>query len=191
MKHQFSSKIIWIFGILILGLVAVNALLLQQNLQMRTQLSKSQPQKLEIGDKVPSFVAKDLTDKTVNVEFSHNSEKRFLLYFTPTCPYCKQQFLEWKELISQVRGKNIEVIGIVSENEKKEEIEKYLNTFDCGVNSETSLQVLFVPNETLQNYKLNLTPTTILLSDDGKVEQNWIGKWKGTDKILAFNLLNN
>ena len=89
MKHQFSSKIIWIFGILIIGLVSVNALLLQQNLQMRTQLSKSQPQKLEIGDKVPSFVTKDLTDKTVNVEFSHNSEKRFLLYFTPTCPYCK------------------------------------------------------------------------------------------------------
>ena len=79
----------------------------------------------------------------------------------------------------------------MSENEKKEEIEKYLNTFDCGINSETSLQVLFVPNETLQNYKLNLTPTTILLSDDGKVEQNWIGKWTGTDKILAFNLLNN
>jgi len=191
MKQQFSRKINWIFGILIIGLISVNILLLWQNLQMRTQLNKRQPQTLAIGDFVQSFTAKDLKGETVSVDFSDNSKKQFLLYFTPTCIYCKQQFPEWKKLLLQTKHRNVRVLGIVSENEKREIIEKYLNSFDCGMNSETPLQVLFVPDETLQNYKLNLTPTTILLANDGKVEQSWVGKWKDADKILALNSLKN
>lgn len=97
MNHQFLGKIVWIFGALIIGLISVNILLIRQNLLMRTQLSRGQPQKLAIGDNVQSFSAKDLSGKTVSIDFSDNSRKRFLLYFTPTCPYCKQQFPEWKE----------------------------------------------------------------------------------------------
>lgn len=191
MKYRFLRKTDWVFGILIIGLASINILLLWQNLQMRTQLSKPLPQKLAIGESVQNFSAKDLNDKTVSVDFSNNSKKRFLLYFTPTCPYCRQQFPEWKELISQAKDKDIEIFGIVSENENKEALEKYLNSFDCGLKSETPLQVLFISNETLRDYKLSLTPTTIFLSNDGKVEQNWIGKWKESDKNLALGLLRN
>lgn len=191
MKQQSLRKITWILGMLIVGLVGVNILLLRQNLQMRTQLSELQPQKLAVGDFIQSFTAKDLKEEAVSIDFSNNSKKRFLFYFTPTCIYCKQQFPEWKELISQMKDKNVQVIGIVSEDEQKEKIEKYLNTFNCGMNSETPLQVLFVPNEILKKYKFNLTPITILLSADGKVEQFWLGKWKEEDKILALNLIKN
>jgi len=38
---------------------------------------------------------------------------------------------------------------------------------------------------------LALTPTTVLLSDDGKVEQNWTGKWKDSDKTLALASIKN
>lgn len=191
MKQQSSRKITRIFWLLIVGLVSVNILLLWQNRKMRTQLSKRQPEKLEIGDFVHSFTAKDLKGETVSIDFSDKSKKRVFLYFTPTCLYCKQQFPEWKELLFQAKDKNVQVLGIVNEDESKETIEKYLNSFNCGMNSENPLQVLFVPEEILQKYKLNLTPTTVLLSADGRVEQYWLGKWKDADKIHALNLNKN
>lgn len=191
MKNLQPKKPLTVLWMFIVILIVLNVLLLQQNLQMRSQLDKYQPQKLKIGEIVENFTAKDLNGETVNVSFSDNSKKRFLLYFTSTCPYCKKQFPEWKELISQAKDKNTEVLGIVSENENKESLEKYLNSFDCGMKSETPLQVLFVSNETLRDYKLNLTPTTVLLTEDGKVEQNWVGKWRESDKNLALASLNN
>ncbi len=191
MNHQFLRKTIWLLGILVVGLAIVNVLLIRQNAQMRNELSKQQPQKLEKGDVFQNFVAKDSNGNQININFSENSPKRFLLYFTPSCPYCKHQFPEWKELISQAKDKNIEVLGVMSENEDKKAIENYLNSFDCGIDSSTPLQVLFVPDETLRNYKLSLTPTTLLLSGNGIVEQSWIGKWNETDKNLALNLLND
>lgn len=191
MKNLQPKKLLVVLGLFIGFLVVLNVLLLKQNLQMRSQLEKYQPQKLKVGESVQSFTAKDLNGETVNISFSDNSKKRFLLYFTSTCPYCKQQFPEWKQLISQAKEKNIEVLGIVSENENKEALKEYLNTFGCGIESETPLQVLILPNKTLQDYKLSLTPTTVLLSNDGKVEQNWIGKWKESDKNLALSLLEN
>lgn len=172
-RKNLISISLW--GIITL-LVLVNVLLLQQNSSLRSELERYQPPKLETGDKVSGFAAKNLNGETVRIDFSKNTNKRFLLYFTPTCQYCKQQFPEWKELILQSKDKNIELFGIVSENESKATIEKYLNSFDCGENSETPLQVLFVSNEILKNYKLNLTPTTILVSADGIVEQSWVGK---------------
>ena len=158
---------------------------------MRTQLSKRQPEKLEIGDFVHNFTAKDLRGETISIDFSDKSKKRVFLYFTPTCVYCKQQFPEWKDLLFQAKDKNVQVLGIVNEDENKETIEKYLNSFNCGTNSENPLQVLFVPEETLQKNKLKLTPTTILLSANGRVEQYWLGKWKDADKIRALKLVEN
>lgn len=164
-----------LWGIIIL-LLLVNVLLLRQNSAMRSELERYQPPKLEVGDKVFGFAAKTLNDETVHLDFSKNANRRFFLYFTPTCQYCKQQFPKWKEIISQAKDKNIEVFGVVSETESKEAIEKYLESLDCGENSKTPLPILFVSNEILRNYKLNLTPTTILVSPDGIVEQSWIGK---------------
>lgn len=186
-----KSRLQFVLWTVLVLLALTNTLFLWQNQQLKAQIEKSQPQRLKIGESVQGFTAKDLNDKTVNINFSGNSKKRFLLYFTPTCTYCKQRFPEWKELISQAKDKNIEVLGIVSENENKGALEKYLNSFDCGLKSEIPLQILFISNETLRDYKLSLTPTTVLLSGDGKVEQNWIGKWKESDKNFALSLLKN
>lgn len=191
MNYQFLRKTIWVFGILIVGLIIVNVLLIRQNTQMRDELRKFQPKKLEKGEIFQDFVAKDLNADQVKINFSENSPKRFFLYFTPSCRYCKQQFPEWKELILQAKDKHIEIFGLVNEDENKEAIEKYLTSFGCGMNSESPLQILFVSSEILQKYKLNLTPTTVLISPDGTVEQSWIGKWKEIDKNFALNQFDN
>ena len=190
MKSLTPKKILVIPGIFVGFLVVLNVLLIKQNLQMRSQLERYQPQRLKIGETIQDFTAENFNGETVKVNFSGNSKKRFLLYFNSTCPYCKKQFPEWKELISQAKDKNIEVLGIVSEDENKEVLEEYLNSFDCGLKSETPLPVLFISNHTLRDYKLSLTPTTVLLSGDGKVEQNWVGKWNESDKSLALNSIN-
>jgi peroxiredoxin len=186
----FKQRYSWL-GLIVFALGISNVALIWQNLQMRSQLQQNEPQKLEIGDRIQNFSAKGLKGESIEINFSENSKKRFLFFFTSTCPYCKEQFPDWKELILRAKDKNIEIFGIVSESEKNAEIEKYLDSFGCGTKSETPLQILFVSNKILQDNKLTLTPTTILLSGDGQVERNWTGKWKESDKTLAMAQLKN
>lgn len=89
-------------------------------------------------------------------------------------------------MLKQVNKEQIEVFGPVSENEKQNEVDEYLRSFDTGSNSSNPLPVIFVSSETLQNYKLTMTPTTLLISQTGNAEKVWIGKWNVSDKVNVF-----
>lgn len=157
-------------------LLLLNILLLRQNSDLRSQLESFHPARLKAGDKVSGFIAKNLNGETISFNYLENNNKRILMYFAPTCQYCKQQFPKWREVINHSKENHLDAFGIVHEGENSQEIKKYLDDFNLGMSSESPLQVLFVSDETLKSYKLNRTPTTILVSEDGIVEQSWVGK---------------
>lgn len=172
--------------LLLISMAIVNILLLQQNLQMRAALNKNQPEMPQVGEKLQSLFGKDMNGGDVKINFSENSKKRFFLYFSPACQYCKHQFPDWKDLVLHTNSEQIEVWGVVSRDEKQKNIEEYLRMFELDSTSNIPLQIIFVSDEQLQNYKLKLTPTTILVSGEGSVEKSWIGKWNVSDKKDAF-----
>jgi len=43
--------------------------------------------------------------------------------------------------------------------------------------TKTPLPVVFLNDESLERYKLNATPTTLLISAEGTVEHAWVGRW--------------
>lgn len=177
-----TNLILWL---LVLGLAIVNVFLLRQNIQLRTQIDKRKSLNLQIGDGVEAFSGIGLRGESIKIDYSNNSKKRLFLYFTPTCKFCQQQFPEWKELLKQANNQT-EVYGLVSKREKPDEIENFLHLFDCDSTSETPLQIIFVSNEMLEAYKLHSTPTTLLISPEGKAERIWLGKWGNNEKELAF-----
>lgn len=171
-RKRRPSIALWIMLIL---LAASNILLIRQNLQMRSQLEKFQPKVLQPGEEVQSFTAVGLNGEPITINYTGEETKRVLLYFTPSCPYCQEQFSYWKELLNRVNRNKFQVLGLVSESEDKKKVNEYLSSVGCE-----SMRVAFVPKGVLSSYKLSMTPTTIVVENTGKVEKAWAGRW-GSD----------
>ncbi|MBV9211723.1 MAG: redoxin domain-containing protein [Acidobacteria bacterium] len=98
--------------------------------------------------------------------------------FTPTCPFCRQQFAYWREILERADKANFQVIGLVNQAEDKTRLEKYLREMGCAQDSPAPLRVAFVPQEALDSYRLNATPITLIVANDGTVTKAWNGLWQ-------------
>lgn len=192
MKITFFSSIKtnWYLWLFVVALTTVNILLLQQNIQLRSQVEKRSPEPLQIGEKVQAFSGTGLDNQPIKINYTKSAKKRLFFYFTPSCKYCHQQFPDWKELLARADSERFEIFGLVSDKLKRDEIEDYLRLFDCNLISNTPLPVIFAPTEMLDAYRLVSTPTTLLISPEGNVEKILIGKWNDEEKNIAFALLN-
>ena len=171
---------LWVMLIL---LAASNVLLIRQNLQMRSQLEKFQPKVLQPGEEVQPFSAQGLNGESITINYTGEETKRVLLYFTPSCPYCHEQFSYWKELLNRVNRNRFQVLGLVSESEDKKKVNEYPSSVGCE-----SMRVALVPKGVLNSYKLSMTPTTIVVENTGKVEKAWAGKWNSEIAASASSI---
>lgn len=167
-----------VFVLLLITLAAANVMLIRQNLQMRRALEKYQPQSLKIGDTVPSFSATGLSGEAVNVNYNGSGPQTVVLFFTPTCPFCRQQFAYWREILGRTDKTNFQVIGLVDQAEDKARLEEYLRTMGCSQDSQTPLRIALIPKDVRDSYRLNATPITLVVANDGTVTKAWAGKWE-------------
>ena len=177
MLKKAESIAPWLLLILLAGM---NFLLLRQNWQMRGALAKTRPAetaKLPEGALLPAFAGTNLTGELAHISYGTGEPRRMFLYFTPTCPYCREQFVYWKEILQQAQAKGIEVVGLVDAREDQARLENYLEQMGCGAKSPFPLRAVMVQTEVKQKYKLQSTPITILIKSDGALEKQWVGRW--------------
>jgi thiol-disulfide isomerase/thioredoxin len=134
---------------------------------MRRVLEQYRPARLEAGQSVPSFTAEGLDSTPVNVTYDGSGPKKVFLFFTPTCPYCRQQFAYWRELLERVDAERFEVIGVVAQSEDKPRLSEYLRTMGCTDEARTRLRVALAPDDVRQSYQLAATPITLIVNNDG------------------------
>lgn len=171
---NLSQIILWsLLPVLAIG----NALLIVQNLNMRNQLRKLLPVILEEGEVVPPFTATGLNGESISMEYPGNAPTRIFLFFSPDCSYCREQFPLWKQLIKKADRNHFSIIGLVAESQNRESVGQYLRSIDCP-----ELPVAFVSEQTQRSYKLSVTPTTLIVFDEGRVGPVWAGKW-GTEEL--------
>ena len=179
-----QTKLISILLWTMLPLLALsNALLIWQNLQLRAEIERQKPNVLRKGDKVEAFSAPTLRNQVINVNYTGNEATRVLLFFTPTCPFCSEQFPYWKEMLNRANGNQFQIIGVVSESEDKAKVEEYLKSLSCE-----SLSVAILPKNVSKNYKLSMTPTTIVIDNEATVQQGWTGKWQSDELAVASSI---
>jgi peroxiredoxin len=178
MANRFwkNSSTLALWAVL-LALAAANVLLIRQNFQLRAALSRYEPEAVQPGDKLPSFSAKGAADEPLYIAYDGRGPRRVFFYFTPTCPYCRQQFAHWQEVLSKADRERFEVWGLVSNAEDRGRMDEYLRSVGCGTDSATPLRVAYVAGDILRSYKLTSTPTTLVVANDGTVERSWLGKW--------------
>ncbi|MDT7541995.1 MAG: AhpC/TSA family [Acidobacteriota bacterium] len=179
---KLSTVALWL---LLIALTISNLLLLRQNMKMRAALTPPKLETLHAGDRVQPFMAEDLRGGKIDVSYNGTGAKRVLLYFTPTCPFCRQQFAYWHEVFVRADRERFEVLGVVSDKEDKEKMEDYLRQFGCAADSQTPLRAALVPDDVRCNYKLMATPITLIVNNNGTVDKAWSGRWSGEEMAKA------
>jgi peroxiredoxin len=185
MKKKRTQRTYLILGAMLFVLAACNVLLLAQNLRMRSELSRYEVREPRAGERLQPFSAAGLDGRPVEVGFDGTGPKRVLLFFTPTCRYCHQQFPYWRELLSRADPNRFEIIGVVSQAEDKGKLEAYLVSAGCLGDGLPNMRVALVADEVREAYKLFSTPTTLVVANDGTVERVWRGRWNPQDLASA------
>jgi thiol-disulfide isomerase/thioredoxin len=184
-ENKSSAPKSWITAALIVLLCVVNVLLIKQNLDLRKKLAGGAKivdltrNYLQPGDTVAEVTATSFDGQPREIDYKKDGKPRLVLFFSPTCQYCKQQMPLWRDLLDKVDSNRFEVIGVVSNREDKNAVSTYAE--GAGYfKTKTPLPLVFFDSEALGSYKLTATPTTLLISNEGKVEHAWIGKWDET-----------
>ena len=187
-ENKSSSQKSWLSISLIVLLCSVNLLLIKQNLDLRKQLAAGArtldltKNLLQPGDVVTPVTATDLEGHAYQLDYKKDGRQRLLLYFSPSCPYCRQQSPLWRDLLDRVDSNRFTVIGVVSDREDRLLVSAHAN--GAGYfKTKTPLPLVFFDNESLGSYKLSATPTTLLINEDGRVEHAWVGKWDETSAM--------
>jgi len=157
--------------ILLVGSTILNVLLSQKVRYLTDTLNELESQsRLNEGENVPSFEAKDLSEKSVTISYSDTNQPTVLYIFTPQCRWCSENLANIKALANETRGK-YRLIGL---SLNKEELNTYVekNNFDFPIYTD-------IPTAVESAYKFGGTPQTLVISPEGKVIKNWIGVYTG------------
>jgi hypothetical protein len=150
-------------------LLAVNIALIRQNRQLKAQLSAPSPN-LEVarGAQMPELKGFDTAGKPLNVQYGQDSRKVLVLVYSPVCGFCEQNWPKWEQLITGLDRGAVRLVAVdVTATTKEPFIAQHKM-------SDLPVFVQVDPRDTL-DYRFHLTPQTILLDRDGKVEREWTG----------------
>lgn len=172
-----ASKRITVGLYILLGAMGVaNLLLVGQNLRLRRSIEASRPERLAAGDKVPPFTAVGLDGEKIKVDYTSQGRDKLIFFFTPSCPYSRQQFPGWLDLAKRIDKKSIEVLGLASDAEDMVKLREYLSDMSLshppGVNFTTAI----ITKDVRLKYKLSETPLTLHIANDGTVKEIWAGR---------------
>jgi len=184
-KTKYYGLALWA---MIIILAVSNVLLLRQNLQLRNLLKRFEPDQLKAGDKLESFSALGLHGENVAIDFASDAPRRVLLFLSSDCPYCREQFWYWRRIIEMAPVKGFQVVAVAMNSEDRSKLAAYLNSMGCP-NDSKAFTVALIPEEVRQKYKLSITPTTLVVSQDGKADAVWNGVLKPSDIEAASTIL--
>jgi peroxiredoxin len=150
-------------------LLAVNIALIHQNSQLKAQLSQPPPAlELTTGTQMPDLKGFDPEGKPVEVDYGKDPRKVLVLVFSPTCPFCEQNWPKWDQVISSLDRSVVRPVGV--------DVTSTSQAPFLSQHQLTGLPVFEkVEHHVMLNYRFQLTPQTILLDPAGKVEKVWTG----------------
>jgi hypothetical protein len=150
-------------------LLAANIALLRQNRQLKAQISLPPPSlEAAVGAQVIDLKGFDPAGKPVEVLYGQDPRKVLVLVFSPTCPFCDQNWPKWGQVISSLDRSVVRPVGVdVTSTATPPFISQHqLSGLPVFVKLDPRAMV---------NYRFQLTPQTILVDRFGKVEKVWTG----------------
>jgi peroxiredoxin len=163
---------------LVLGatLLFVNVLLVQQNKKLKVLASRPD-RTLEVkpGTALPPLQGFDSNGARQSIDYGQDSRKTVLLVFSPVCHACEENMPNWEAIINGLdqRSFRLAAVSLQSEGFKEYASRHGINQVPVLTKIDPKYRV---------TYNLALTPQTILIAADGKVEKVWTGVLRGEAK---------
>jgi len=158
---------LWV--LLLVAVVGLNLLLLKQNRDLKIAMAKS-PRETVVkpGRVLPALHGKTINGESLTVSYGNDIRKTVLLVFAPGCDFCSQNMPNWHSLIRSLDPNTYRVVALSIRSDGSRQ---YVKTY--GLTAIPAITELD-PKDRV-NYELNVTPETILIDPDGKVEAVWTG----------------
>jgi peroxiredoxin len=176
----FSMKALLVF--LLTASVILNVFLARKIGRLDRSFSAAESlQNLTVGTSVPPFEAKDLNGNKAVISYSDSQKPTIIYIFTPQCMWCTRNLDNIKALSGSVT-ENYKIMGV---SLTSEDLTDYLakNQFHFPIYTEPS-------TGTKTNYKLGVTPKTIVVSPGGQVLKTWNGAYEGDLKSEIENFFH-
>ncbi|MGH9913919.1 MAG: peroxiredoxin family protein [Pyrinomonadaceae bacterium] len=149
-------------------LAIFNIALLIQNRTLKHSSTTNRSIVMAPGKTVSSLSGINSEGQKVTFDYGQERRKTILLIFSPHCGYCTENMPNWKLLIEKLDPKLYRIVATsIFADGVKEYAEKYrLNSLPVIAEIDPRNRV---------EYEMSVTPETIVISSEGKVEKIWIG----------------
>ena len=179
-QYSFSRSQVFTFASLSLLLLALNICLLIQNRQLKSAQSAGESN-ITVGTQILPIRITD--EDGERKEMLASGEKALVLVYSNTCQFCEKNTASWRTIVSAAQANKLQVVGIGLGGNANAYLDRHgLN----ALNSTISLNKVRdgeVP-------QFDVTPQTILLDSDGKVEQVWSGLLSSERVLEVMNTLS-
>lgn len=161
-----------LFGVLAVGLLAVNVLLLQRvRFLEKVRMADLGP---SVGELLPALHGADQTGRPITIDYGRDQRETLILIFSTKCAICAINWPRWQRLTSLIDPRRYR---LVYANMAAGLNADYLTAHGLG----GATVLAKVDPRSSDEYKLNATPTTMLVGPDAKIENVWIGGLQDTD----------
>ncbi|MEQ1603913.1 MAG: hypothetical protein ABL999_03515 [Pyrinomonadaceae bacterium] len=158
----------FIVGILMAGLCLSNAFLIKQNQDLKAERIRSQPVYLKQGQTVPPMLAQSDSGEPATISYE-KSNKTVLFVFAPGCIACEYTGSKWKLIEDACAHAQCRSFAVTLGNTDSKSA-AFLSAH--GLRSELLTNL---SSQTRAAYQLSITPLTIVVDDQAKVEKIWPG----------------
>ena len=151
-------------------LLALNVALITQNHSLKAQLAQEPlTTAAPAGAQVPDLRGFDVQGKPLLVSYRGETRRKVLLFvFSPTCRFCAENWPNWWRVFSQLDHNAVQPAAV--------DVTATATPDFIAQHQMTAMPVFVqVDPRAVPEYHFHLTPQTILVDADGKVEKVWSG----------------
>ena len=174
--YTISKKGTILLMVLILTLLVLNVSLIIQNRNLRSLTTVTKRSMvLKEGTIVPAISGLDLNGNKISLNYQDDPRKAIMLVFSPRCAYCTENMPNWQSIAQSIDPKLYRVMAVsVTSDGVKEYVAK---------NGFPNVPIIAdVEPRSRVAYEMNVTPQTILIDSQGRVEKIWVGLIKPDER---------
>jgi hypothetical protein len=155
--------------LLVLAVLVLNVALILQNRKLK-QAASAPPQGLvpTVGSMVKRLEGTRLNGSHFAVPFDHDSAPTLLLVFSVNCHFCDLNWSRWTSLAQSLQGRRVRIVYVNHNSPLTTDYLQLHGVFEGQVYNQLDPKYEVALN-------LRVTPLTVLLDANGRVENVWAG----------------
>jgi peroxiredoxin len=155
-------------SLLVIALIVMNAGLVLQNRKLKKSGGDPRTIVLNEGKLVPSLSGVDINGNRLTLDYGNDHRRAVVLVFSPHCSFCTKNMPNWTAIAQGLDRKAYRIIAVSILSEGIKEYVAQHELKDVPIIAE-------VDPKSRVSYEMTVTPQTILIDYDGKVEKVWTG----------------